>query len=53
MVYFRGALTGKPFDKNGNPIGRHKLMNMAIEHPEDILVGFTKFQENDPFLIPK
>jgi hypothetical protein len=52
MVYFRGALTGKLFDENENPIGRYKLMNMAIEHPEDIWVGLTTLQGNDPFLIP-
>ena len=42
-LYFRGALTGDPFNENGEPQGRYKLLQMSIKHPEDIWTGFTTF----------
>jgi hypothetical protein len=42
-LYFRGALTGDPFNENGEPKGRYKLLQMSIKHPEDIWTGFTTF----------
>ena len=33
VVYFQGALTGATKDKNGEPIGRYKLLRMSMDHP--------------------
>jgi hypothetical protein len=36
MAYFKGSMTGKPFDKNGEHIGRYKLMQLKMDNPDDI-----------------
>ena len=47
-VYFRGALTGTPLrDENNQPLGRLKLAQMSLQHPDDFDVTFTFAQQED------
>ena len=47
--YFRGALTGRHKDKDGNRLDRYKLLWDSLDHPDHLEVNFSNLYvfEND------